>query len=300
MQTSQDQYAVIALGTFDGVHAGHRTLIKQAIALAKAENAKSVVYTFQNHPRSMFGDITAKLLQTAAEREAVLYSLGVDLVQMDEFDAAMMVLTPEEFMNNLLSRYRVRAIVIGFNYTFGAQGAGTPDTLREFGKRHGFDVAVVPPVLCDGTAVSSTRIRSCIEAGDMAAARIMLEAPYSLAGPVVKNRHIGSQMGFPTANIAPPPEKALPKDGVYATAAVIEGKEYLAITNVGDNPTVHGDKLTIETHILDFTENIYGEMLEVRFYERIRGEVRFADKDALAAQIAKDVNTARQLMPSSR
>lgn len=279
--------AVIALGMFDGVHTGHRMLLEKAKELARLYRAKSMVYTFQNHPRSVFAT-APKLLMSAAEKESCILRLGVDKVQQEVFTREMADLSPESYVGRLLFTHTVRAMVVGFNYSFGKGGIGAPDTLKRIGEERGFEVAVIPPVEFQGISVSSTRIREAIELGDVALANKMLAEPYTLHGKVIENRHIGRSIGFPTANIRPEQEKVLPLCGVYATRVWLNGKCYGGVTNVGDNPTVGGNSLTIETHLLEFEGNAYGETIAVKFHEFIREERRFQDKEALAAQIRRD------------
>ena len=184
----------------------------------------------------------------------------------------------------------MRALVVGYNYTCGVRGAGTPETLAEIGKTLGFSVLVVPPVLLEGAPVSSTRVREALEQGDVELAQRMLKRRYTLAGTVIENRRIGRRIGFPTANIAPEENRVIPKDGVYATIACVNGADYSAVTNIGTNPTVHGDHLTIETHMIDFDQDIYGERLTVAFRRFLRGELMFSNLDELKEQIRRDID----------
>ena len=292
MQNKQKTPAVIALGMFDGVHLGHRTLLQCAVETAKECHAHSVAYTFSNHPRSVFAQ-APKLLSTETERRDCIKKLGLDCVQMEVFDKETAMLSPEAFVERLQEQYEVRALVIGFNYTFGQGGKGTPETLRALGKMHSFDVHVLAPVLFKGDTVSSTRIRQLVTTGDLADATIMLTEPYALTGTVVRNRRIGTTLGFPTANIQPPTEKALPATGIYVTSVLYDGRCYEAVTNVGTNPTVNGASLTVETHIMDYEGDLYGKALTVRFHERLREEIRFESKEALVQQIVRDVASAR-------
>jgi len=292
MQNKGKKPVVIALGMFDGVHAGHRALLRHTVETARAEGWESVVYTFSNHPRSLFGR-DDKLLTTEEERVRCMKKLGLEHIQMELFDRDIAMLSPAAFTDMLLERYDARAFVVGFNYTFGQGSQGTPETLLTLGKERGFFVHVIPPVLYEGTMVSSTRIRQLIETGEMEAANAMLCGPYTLTGEVVRNWRIGTAIGFPTANIAPSPEKVLPCTGVYATSVRI-GKSVLeGVTNVGNNPTVRGNKLTVETHVLDFDGDLYGREISVQFHKRLRGEVRYPDIQALVEQIAQDVEDTR-------
>lgn len=288
----QAREAVIALGMFDGMHIGHRALVARTVALATDCRCEAAVYTFFNHPMTILGG-EVRMLSAPEEREATLQSLGVADVWMDQFTRTLADMSPEAFAAHLCERWRVRGLVVGFNYSFGARGAGTPETLCALGERHGFSVTVLPPVEWNGAPVSSTRIRSVIEQGELGQAANMLTHPYALSGTVIENRRIGRRIGFPTANIAFEEERVLPKRGVYVTDATVLGRVYRGVTNVGDNPTVGGEHLSIETHLLDFDGDVYGMQLSVAFLARLRGERRFDSVEALKGQIARDVACAR-------
>ncbi|HWR23681.1 MAG TPA: bifunctional riboflavin kinase/FAD synthetase [Feifaniaceae bacterium] len=292
MQDRKKTPAVVALGMFDGVHLGHRALLRRAVETAKELGAQSVAYTFSNHPRSVFAQ-APKLLSTEEERRGCIKRLGLDRVQMEAFDKETAMLSPEAFVNRLREQYDVRAFVVGFNYTFGQGGRGTPEMLEALGKAHGFQVHIIPPVLFKGDTVSSTRIRQLVTTGGLADANSMLTEPYALTGPVVKNRRIGTSLGFPTANIRPPAEKALPATGIYVTSTLHGGRCYESVTNVGTNPTVNGSALSVETYLMDYTGDLYGKELTVRFHKRLRDEIRFASKEELVLQIRRDVTDAR-------
>lgn len=296
-QTAQACPAVIALGMFDGVHAGHRALLEHAVALAAQLDAASMVYTFSNHPRSVFAQ-APPLLMTAGERRDAMLRLGIGSVMMEEFTPAIAALSPRAYVERLMGECDVRAMVAGFNYSFGAGGKGHEDTLRALGQALDFRVEVIPPVLYGGEYVSSTRIRRLIENGQIAEGNRMLSFPYAVEGPVVENRHIGTTIGFPTANQLPPAGKVLPLPGVYATIVRYAGNAYPAVTNVGDNPTVEGKFTTIESHLLGFAGNLYGAELRTEFMAFLRGEERFSGKEALAEQIARDVEAAKALLRS--
>ncbi len=285
---------VIALGTFDGVHLGHKAIIQGAKALAARLGAEPVIYTFSGHPLALFHR-QPSLLMGEEERIAALKATGC-AVTADAFTKELASTEPEGFIKMLLSRFSIAGAVAGFNYTFGYRGAGSTELLCKLGQRHGFAVEVVPPVLFEGEPVSSTRVRACVESGDVAAAGAMLGGRYALEGTVVGNRHIGRTLGCPTANLAGWEGRAIPAAGVYATMAITGGMAMPAVTNVGSNPTVNGAALTIETHILDYDGDLYGQPLRVEFVERLRGEVRFPDRCALAAQMARDGQNAREIL----
>lgn len=287
----QKREAVVALGMFDGMHIGHCALIRHAVQAAADEGCIAAVYTFSNHPSEVLGK-GVRLLSTADMRRERMLSLGVWDVRMDTFTKQVAAESPEAFTDMLLNLWDVRRIVVGFNYTFGFRGLGTPERLTQLGKVRGFSVDVVQPVLWRGEPVSSTRIRHYIEQGDAEGASEMLGYPYTLCGSVVENRHIGRSIGFPTANIIPESNRVLPKNGVYVTLASLDGLRYRAVTNVGTNPTVGGRKLSVETHLIGGSGDLYGKTLSVAFVRRIRGERRFASVEQLRAQIASDASAA--------
>lgn len=286
--------AVVALGMFDGVHLGHRALLAQAVGEADRLCATPVAFTFSNHPMEVLGG-GVRLLSDILERDRILRALGAREVESVPFTRELAALSTERFVDLLMERWDVRALVVGYNYTCGARGSGTPETLAAIGERRGFSVLVVPPVLFEGSPVSSTRIREAIERGDVEQAERMLRRRYTLGGTVVENRRIGRRIGFPTANIDAAANRVLPKDGVYAAFACVDGAYYRAVTNVGTNPTVNGSCLTIETHMIGFDADIYGKKLTIAFRRYLRGELVFTSLDALKAQIRLDVAEADAL-----
>lgn len=285
--------AVVALGMFDGMHMGHRALITRCVQMAGECAAIPAVYSFSNHPQTVLRNETPPCLTDAEERRALMEELGVRDVQMPPFTKALAALSPEAFVETLLALWDIRGLVVGYNYSFARHGAGTPETLGALGAVHGFPVEVVPPVEYLGEPVSSTRIRARIEQGDVRMAAAMLLRPYALCGTVIRNRQFGREMGFPTANIWPEPGRVLPRDGVYVSEAMLGDKSYRAITNVGKNPTVGSERLAVETHLLDFSGDLYGSRLRVSFLEYLRGEQRFDSPADLQKRIAADVETAR-------
>ena len=285
------QPAVVALGMFDGVHLGHRALITRLLEEAKRLRAVPVVFTFSNHPLEVLGG-NVRMISGIRERNMMLRSLGAEEVESVPFTREMAHLSTEQFIDLLNEKWNVRGLVVGYNYTCGDRGTGTPETLREIGSVRGFSVSVVEPVLFEGESVSSTRIREAVERGDVSLAETLLKRRYTLTGTVVQNKRIGRRIGFPTANIEADLRRVIPDDGVYATIAFVGGVVYRAVTNIGTNPTVHGSRLTIETHLLDFNADIYGQQLTIAFRKRLRGEAMFDSLDALKEQIRLDVEAA--------
>lgn len=283
----------IALGTFDGVHPGHRAIIAAALERAKARGLECVIYTFTGHPMAIFGK-QPPLLMTDAERLAALSRFC--RVETDEFTPEYAATEPETFVKMLVEKHGMRCAVAGFNYTFGNRGAGDTALIGRLASKYGFEVVIVPPVLFENEPISSTRIRAALEAGQVEEAALMLGHAYTLDGEIRANRGIGRSLGFPTANISDFGGRVLPADGVYASRATVCGRTYAGVTNVGCNPTVHGDRLSVETHIIGFSGDIYGARLRVEFVKWLRGEADFGSVEALRARIAKDAETAAGLV----
>lgn len=280
--------AVVALGMFDGVHLGHRALITRLLEEAKRLRAIPAVFTFSNHPLEVLGG-NVRMLSSIRERNMLLRSLGAQELESVPFSREIAALSPEQFVDLLMEKWDVRGLVVGYNYTCGDRGSGTPETLREIGQRRGFTVSVVEPVLFEGEPVSSTRIREAVERGDVSLAERLLKRRYTLSGTVIQNKRIGRRIGFPTANIEANPKLAIPADGVYASYAYVGGGVYRSVTNIGTNPTTNGEKLTIETHLIGFDADIYGQQLSIAFRKQLRGELVFASLDELKEQIRLDI-----------
>ena len=283
---------------FDGVHVGHQALLAEAAKAARALHAQTVAFTFTDAPGKLL-HLPVTSLSTPDQRICWLKEAGADRVDMVDFTQELADLSPQAFMEYLRDRYDVAALAAGFNYTFGKYGAGTAQTLRELGERHGFQVIIADPVLVDGEPVSSTRIRALVSEGRMEEAKTLLGRPYTLRGPVISARHIGHRLGYPTANIETG-EQLLPPDGVYATGARVNGVTYQAVTNVGKNPTVAGQRRTVETYILRESLSLYGAELSVAFLARLREERTFPSLAALSEQIGQDVGAAKKLFDSEK
>ena len=285
---------VVALGMFDGVHIGHRALIERTKARAREIGGVSGIFTFSNHPGAVLGSPT-ELISDPKERRAILLDCGVDALTMVPFTRDVADTEPEAFIRLLTERFELAGVVVGFNYTFGRHGSGTPALLCSEGRRYGFFTDVVAPVLFENEPVSSTRIRNAIREGSIEAANAMLGRCFSLSGTVIRNRAIGRTIGFPTANIAVPEHRVLPADGVYAAECVTRRGTFRAVTNIGTNPTVNGRMRTIETHLIGFSGDLYGETITVSLLKRLRGEAKFADLEALRQRIAADIEAVRTL-----
>lgn len=282
-------YSYVALGSFDGLHSGHLSLVNKIIELANENKGRSIVYTFKNHPRTLIkGATPPKLLMDNESKEEILEALGVDLIYFEEFNEEYMKLTPEGFIKYLCEKFKVKGIVVGFNYRFGYKNIGNIEMLKELSTKYGYELYVMEPCNYENEVISSTRIRDELLNGNVDKAMKMLNRPYIIKGKVVHGKKLGRTIGFPTANLDYSKEALIPRKGVYYTNVQWQGKIYKGITSVGNNPTVNGDKLTIETYILDFNENIYNKEIKLYFIDKIRNEIKFNNIDELVNQLKKD------------
>ena len=285
----------VALGSFDGIHKGHLALINKSNELSRKNDSLSMVYTFKNHPRKFINKAGApKLLVTLHEKIRILEDLKVDLSSFVEFNKKFMELEPEEFIDNLIKNYNVRGIVVGFNYRFGHKNKGDVKLLKELCDLKGLELYIIDPFTYKSEVVSSTRIRKALSEGELEDANNMLGRYFSLNGEVVSGKKIGRTINFPTANLKNNDEIILPKIGVYYTNVEVDGEIYKGITSVGNNPTVNGKNTTVETHILNFDEDIYGKHIKLYFISKIRNEKKFNSLEELKEQLIKDKKFAEE------
>lgn len=282
----------IALGSFDGIHLGHISLLKKTTEVAKQNRAKSMVFTFKNHPLTVINkEIVPKLLISNETKVKLLDDYNIDIVNMANFDLNFMRISPEDFILLMLEHYKVKGFIVGFNYRFGYKNLGDVELLKKMSKKHKFALHIVEPVKYGGEIVSSSKIRNIIsEDGNMNKSYKMLTRHYTLAGKVVTGKKLGRQIGFPTVNLDYNKDFVLPRGGVYYTIVEYNGIKHKGITNIGYNPTVNDEKLSIETHILNFDEVIYGEKITLYFIGRIRDEKKFSSLEELQMQLKKDKN----------
>ena len=282
---------VLALGFFDGVHRGHASILQEACRLAAELGAESGAVTFESHPRALVLGRAPDLITSFSRRCELIRQAGVKQVYALPFDQKMANTSPEEFATILRDRFGAVAVVCGENFRFGKNAAGTPAFLEEFGLR----VHVCKPVYSGKELVSSTRIRNCVREGHVHRAAQLLGRPFSMEGPVVSGYQVGRKLGFPTINVKPLAGGLIPRRGVYVTDVVIGGNLYRAVTNVGTRPTfTDADIVSIESHLLTFQGDLYGEEAEVRFLRYLRPERSFENGEALRAQIAADIEEARK------
>jgi riboflavin kinase/FMN adenylyltransferase len=288
---------VIAIGVFDGVHRGHQEILSQAVEAARASGATPAAVTFYPHPDAVLHRRSAPPMLTPLERKAeLLEGLGLEELVVVPFDREFARLTPGAFCSAVLSDHLgARAVFVGQNFHFGHGGAGTPADLRLYGQTHGFEVVAVALAREAGEVISSTRIREALMDGEVGEAARLLGRPHRIEGTVISGAGRGRGLEAPTANLAPTPEMALPRLGIYVTQSTVDGgSTYRSVTSVGTNPTFESDgKTRIETLLFDFEGSLYGANLAVDFLEWIRGQRAFPDAESLAACIKQDAEIAR-------
>jgi riboflavin kinase / FMN adenylyltransferase len=300
----------VAIGNFDGVHLGHQRLLDTAARAARALGGDAVVFTFEPHPAVVLAPHKAPPLLTSLPRKLeLLAQAGMDACVLEPFTRELAELSPEAFLQSILvAILGARHIVVGYDFTYGRDRAGTTESLRAFGAARGMGVDVIEPVEAGGGVVSSTRVRELVREGDMAGARALLGRDFDLDGTVVRGDGRGARIGMPTANLDTGGQ-LLPRGGVYAVRVqLLEGAEPAgsapvrsrivpAVANLGTNPTfVDRAELSLEVHLLDFAADLYGQRLRVHFVERLRGEQRFPGIDALLQQIRADIERARDIL----
>ena len=290
--------AVIATGFFDGVHQGHRLVIDTLLSEARARGEQSVVVTFWPHPRAVLhkDDSSFRLLMSRSSREEAILGMGVERLETIAFSPEFASMSALDYIRMLRDGYGCTELVLGYDTRFGAEQAG-PQTIADLARGEGMDAVIVPPVNAPDSdmPISSTLIRTALEEGDAQLAAELLGRPYEVEGVVVTGNRLGRTIGFPTANMAIDEDLLLiPCGGVYRSSVVVKGVTYEGMSNIGTRPTVGGSgALTVETHIFDFDEMIYGERISVAFLERIRDERRFPSLDALRVQLRADAELIR-------
>jgi riboflavin kinase/FMN adenylyltransferase len=284
--------AVVTIGTFDGVHQGHRKIISGITELAKASGGESVILTFFPHPRMILHpeDQSLKLITTIAEKAGLLEQLGVDHLIITPFSRDFSNQTPQEYIENVLvKQIGTKKIIIGYDHRFGKDRSGGLEDLQRLGPVYGFEVKEIPEQDINEVAVSSTRIRNALLASDIETANTFLGYPFFITGTVIRGDQIGRTIGYPTANIQPNETyKLIPGDGIFAVKLNIDGKLYKGMAYIGQRPTVNGLTRNIEVNIFDFDREIYNQSIRMEFLNYIRGDVKFAGLDALKAQLAQD------------
>ena len=287
---------VIALGFFDGVHIGHGELLKRTKQRAAELHAMPSVLSFDVHPDTLVFGKEVPLINSAIGREEIIRRCyGIENVVFIHFNRRVMQMDWRDFLEDLIRDLEICHIVVGHDFCFGYRGQGTAARLKEYCAEHGLGCDVIPPVMLDGQIVSSTHIRELIAAGEIEEANRWLGHPHTLADTVHSGYHLGRKLGTPTINMFFPHGVIVPRLGVYASKVYLEnGQSYIAVTNVGVRPTVsQDDRVSVESHLLDYSGNLYGRQARVEFYAFLREEIKFSDYAALSDQIHRDAEAAR-------
>ena len=287
---------VMALGFFDGIHVGHAALINKIKQRAEETGAEPAVLTFDVHPDNLVFKKTVPLINRAKDRENILSRcFGIDDVVVIHFNQRVMHMDWQDFIDELIDEMNLRWIVVGHDFCFGYKGLGTAEKLKAYCAERGVGCDIIPAVCRDGVVVSSTLIRQLIETGEMEKANEYLGHPHTLTDVIRTGYHLGTKMGTPTINMSFPQGVIIPRHGVYAAMAYIDGQEYMSVTNVGIRPTVSDSgNVNVESFLLDFCGNLYGHRARIDFYKFLRPERKFDDVNELAAQIKSDAQTTRE------
>ncbi len=289
--TAFENRTAIALGFFDGLHLAHMQVIRPVLDAAREKGFVPCVLLFDKHPQSVLFSSEVPFLLQEEKRNSILDSLGVKTVFLNFSDIKN--LSPEEFVQRVLvEKYNVGFVSCGYNYRFGKNAKGDVELLAALGESYGFEVRVCENTKLYNESISSSAIREAIANGDITKANRMLGRPFSFSAEVFDGDHRGRLLGAPTINQYLPQGIAVPKFGVYASVAIIDGKEMPAVTNIGNRPTFDGVSVRSETYIIDYSGNLYGKTVEVRLFDFIRAERKFADANSLKAQIASDAKTS--------
>ena len=292
---SANKPTIVTIGTFDGVHLGHKKILEQIVENAHSQNCESLVLTFFPHPRTILqADSEMKQLNTLAEKTNLLSALGIDNLVIHPFDAAFSRLTAEEFVKQVLvDTFKIKKIIIGHDHRFGRNRTANIDDLIEFGNKFGFEVEEISAKQINEVSISSTKIRNALTEGNIELANNYLGYYYSLTGIVSKGKQLGRTIGFPTANIKIVEEyKLIPQNGVYIVQSNLDGIMYHGMMNIGTRPTVDGTTQTIEIHFFDFNRDIYNQKITISLLKWMRSEQKFESVDALKKQLDKDKITA--------
>ena len=294
-----DKKTIVTIGTFDGVHLGHAAILKKLTQNTQNETFESTVLTFFPHPRMVLqGKSDLKLLNTINEKIELLEKIGIDNLIIHPFDEKFAELNAEAFVSTILvDHLRVQKIIIGYDHRFGKNRTANIDDLISFGAQYGFEVEQISAQEIDEISISSTKIRTALEEGDIQLANEYLGYSYFLSGTVVKGKQLGRTIGFPTANISLEEDyKLVPQNGVYVVRAEIDGKTIYGMMNIGFNPTVQGKQKTIEVHLFDFDTDIYNRKIQVGILQRIRSEKKFESIELLTKQLEEDRSFSRNYL----
>ena len=292
--------SIVTIGTFDGVHLGHRVVLRRMREIAKKTKGKSVLLTFSPHPRHVLhkDNQDMKLITTLQEKQDLINQAGLDNLVIHEFTKKFSRIKPVNFVRDILvEQLNVHTLVIGYDHHFGRNREGSIQELTTLADLYDFNIEKIDPQYFEDVTVSSSKIRKLIEKGEMVKAKQYLGYEFMLNGKVIKGNSLGKTINFPTANIVVENKwKILPADGVYAVKIVLEAKEYKGMMNIGQKPTVDGNGISLEVNIFDFNQDIYGKGIEIRFVKRIRDERKFENLLGLKKQLLIDRNKARKIL----
>jgi len=293
--------SVLTIGNFDGVHLGHQKILADVLERAQSKDLMAAVLTFYPHPASVLRPTSAPcLLTTLSRRLAAFETAGIQAALILRFDAELASVSAEDFAHlYLVETLRARAVMVGANFRFGHRQAGDVKTLEEFGRKWGFEVHAVPPVVVDGVVVSSSAIRQALSEGRMEDATKFLGRAFALEGEIKAGTGQGSKLVVPTLNLATEQE-CLPKSGVYVTETTVEGITYRSATNIGMRPTFDGKRLAIESHLLDFSGDLTSGPMKVSFHARLRDEQKFPGPEALKKQVLQDIERAKEFFHAKK
>lgn len=296
--------AVVTIGTFDGVHVGHRNILKKVASIAASKNLTSTVLTFFPHPRMVLQpEVDIKLINTITERISLLEQNGIENTIIHPFSEEFSRTSAYDYVKKILvDQLKAKVIVIGYDHRFGRNRSASIEQLNAYALEFDFEVIEISKEEIEEVAVSSTKVRSAITQGDMTTAASYLEQPYFLSGTVSSGKKLGRTLGYPTANlIIEPTYKLIPKNGVYITSSIIDGTLFYGITNIGTNPTVDDSgKQNIETYYLDLKMDLYGKELTVQFHKRLRSEQKFDTIEMLVKSMDRDATNARNYVNNLR
>jgi len=296
---SHNRAAWLTIGSFDGVHMGHQHIIRSLVEKSRQNQCPAVVVTFFPHPQKVLGKIEEPFyLNTPEEKDELMQQLGVDSVLTIHFDLIFSKTTAADFMHMLHHQMAFSHLMIGYNFTLGANREGNSSVLKSIGRKLGYRVEAIKPVQIDAQTVSSSYIRDLLNSGNITSANRFLGRPYQLSGTVIHGDGRGKHIGIPTANLAVWKEKLVPASGVYATIAEMDRHSHAAVVNIGHRPTFYENSTekSIEVHLLDFSQVIYGDVMRLNLVERIRSEKKFASVQELINQIHEDINQTKEIL----
>lgn len=292
---------VVTIGTFDGIHVGHRKIIEQLLKASEAHKLQSTILTFFPHPRMVLQqNVGLKLIDTIEERIEILRSTGIDNLIVYPFTKDFSRFSAQDYIEKILvKQLHAKRVIIGYDHHFGRNRTADINDMRHYGHEFGFEVEEIPEQDVDDVSVSSTKIRKALEKGDIEKANRYLGAPFILSGKVIRGKQLGQKLGYPTANLNIAKDyKLIPKNGVYVVQSEIEGKLYHGMMSIGTNPTVGGHERTIEAHFFGWNDDLYDKFLTVQLLSRIRDEKHFSNLDELIAALKRDEEVSKVFFQS--